>query len=69
MRMHDKTPSGFPPGVELHLASTDLPVALSAEEHGDRVLILQLVGCGRLGTSGRGRGDETGILPPATVDS
>ena len=61
-REQRKSPGGFPPGL-VQVVRPNLPVALSAEDHGDRVLILQLVDRGRLGGNrDRRRGHRTGVL-------
>src|SRR3954452_23070472 len=59
-----KKPRRFPAGALCQVVRPNLPVALSAEEQNDRVLILEVVGRSRLGRdSNRGsRGHRTGVL-------
>src|SRR6267378_3103802 len=52
-----KTPGGFPPRVPCQVVTPSSEVALSAEQHGDAVLVLQLIKGRRLGNRGR-RGDR-----------
>src|SRR3954454_22431142 len=59
-----KKPRRFPAGAFYQVVGPNLPVALSAEEQGNGVLILQLVGCKRLTRrTGRSNGaNDTRIL-------
>ncbi|MEY9466395.1 hypothetical protein ABH973_006808 [Bradyrhizobium ottawaense] len=56
-------PRRFPAGALCQVVRPNLPVALSAEEQGDGVLILQLVHSGRLGRrAGTSVTNRTGVL-------
>src|SRR6266850_2037623 len=58
-----KTPGGFPPRVPCQVVTPSSEVALSAEQHGDAVLVLQLIKGRRLGKRGsRGDKDSTIVL-------
>src|SRR4051794_39811257 len=60
---HNKKHPAVSRRVFVHVFRQILPVALSAEDHGDRVLILQLIGRSRLGgRGGRGDANRSGIL-------
>src|SRR3954449_1679324 len=60
----NEKPRRFPAGAFYQVVRPNLPVALSAEEQGNGVLILQLVGCKRLARrTGRSNGaNDTRIL-------